>query len=331
MRLFLIGLLAGILSVIGLPATAQNTPRDGGEFTITVLSTALADATAGSGGLISTHGEWGFSALIEAGDRKILYDTGFDPDLVFENAEKLGLDLSGVTDVVLSHNHVDHSGGLLALRERLMQINPEAMSRLHVASGMLATRRMASVPGQESNTAIPIIAAYEELGGTVIVHDGPVELAPGIWLTGPVPRVHEERHWSPAVEVMWDSEFVPDFVPEDMALVIETPGGLAVISGCGHAGIINIADHAMAFTGAPQVAAAIGGFHLVFSDDAMLAWTAAQFERIGLTHFIGAHCTGVHAVNRLAELTGLERDHAVLGAVGQRYSQDGISPGLIAR
>ena len=73
-------------------------------------------------------GEWGYSALVEVDGRKFLFDTGSNPDVVLKNAKTLGIDLSDVEDVVISHNHNDHTGGLIALRRELIKKNPRAMS-----------------------------------------------------------------------------------------------------------------------------------------------------------------------------------------------------------
>jgi glyoxylase-like metal-dependent hydrolase (beta-lactamase superfamily II) len=81
-------------------------------------------------------GEWGFAALVEIDGRRLLFDTGARPQTVLDNARELGIDLSGVTDVVLSHHHWDHTGGLLALREALSKKNPAALSRAHVGEGI---------------------------------------------------------------------------------------------------------------------------------------------------------------------------------------------------
>src|SRR5882724_7493560 len=77
---------------------------------ITILSTMLADRGVG---------EWGFAALVEADGRRLLFDAGYRPETVLENARELGIDLSTVTDVVLSHHHGDHTGGLVTLRREL--------------------------------------------------------------------------------------------------------------------------------------------------------------------------------------------------------------------
>ena len=103
---------------------------------ITILSTMLAD---------DGIGEWGFSALIEADGRKILFDTGAHPNTVLDNAKDLKIDLSDVQDVVLSHFHDDHTTGLMPLRTELSKKNPSALSRVHVAKGIFLERRGNSV------------------------------------------------------------------------------------------------------------------------------------------------------------------------------------------
>ena len=89
---------------------------------VTVLSTMLA-GNPGAG-----IGEWGFAALLEADGQRLLIDTGERPDTVLRNAAELGIDLSGVSDVVLTHNHGDHTAGLLTLRRELSKKNPRALS-----------------------------------------------------------------------------------------------------------------------------------------------------------------------------------------------------------
>ena len=85
-------------------------------------------------------GEWGFSALVEADGKRVLYDTGGRPETVLNNARELGVDLAGVEDVILSHDHPDHTTGLVTLRRELMKTNPKALSKAHVARGIFLER-----------------------------------------------------------------------------------------------------------------------------------------------------------------------------------------------
>src|SRR5450432_1074917 len=225
---------------------------------ITILSTMLADAGIG---------EWGFSALVEAGGR---------PQTVLQNARELGVDLASVQEVILSHNHDDHVRGLMTLRQELMKTNPAALSRVHVAKGIFYSRPTKS--GGEDNEMIAIKKAYEATGGTFIVHDSAAEIFPGAWLTGPVPRVFPERNWSVTGQVRTPDGLVEDNIPEDQSLVLNTPRGLVVITGCGHAGVVNILTFARSTFPETPVHAIIGGLHLFPATDEQLDWTADKMK-----------------------------------------------------
>ena len=279
---------------------------------VTVLSTMLA-GNRGAG-----IGEWGFAALLEVDGQRLLIDTGERPDTVMKNASELGIDLSGVSDLVLTHNHGDHTSGLLSLRRELAKKNPRALSRVHVAKGIFFPRPGAG--GTEGNGLLPIKAAYEASGGVFIEHEGPAQLLPSVWFTGPVPRRYPERNWGAAGRVLTPGGLVEDTVPEDASVVIDTPQGLLLVSGCGHAGIINTIEHARTVVRAAPVFAAVGGFHLFAATDANLQWTAGKLREFGLEHLLGAHCTGIEAVYRLRELVGLTRKTGVIGAVGSSFT-----------
>jgi 7,8-dihydropterin-6-yl-methyl-4-(beta-D-ribofuranosyl)aminobenzene 5'-phosphate synthase len=286
---------------------------------ITVLSTMLADRGVG---------EWGFAALVEADGRRILFDTGAGPNTVLTNAKELGVRLDDVDEVVLSHHHDDHVGGLLALREAVRERAPRALSIVHVAAGMFEPRH---IDGREVNAMPEIRSAFEATGGSFVIHDGPAQLAPGVWLTGPVPRIHDERNWSGRRTIERDGRWVEDDLPEDMSLVLDTDRGLVVLAGCGHAGLVNTIAHARASIRGAPIHAAIGGFHLLDADDAKLAWTAEQLDAAGLARFYGGHCTGIEAVYRFRELLGLPRAASLVAAVGGTFTlADGIVPGALA-
>ena len=153
---------------------------------ITVLVTNVAgDPRLGDG-------EWGYSALVEVDGHKILYDTGASSDMVLNNAKALHIDLSAVEDVVLSHNHADHVGGLMTLRRELAKANPRAMSRVHVGARIFEPRL--NDAGDDHNGLRLIKAEYLATGGVFIIHDKPTELYPGVRLTGPVPRPNVEKN-----------------------------------------------------------------------------------------------------------------------------------------
>jgi len=287
---------------------------------IVLLSTMLADRGIG---------EWGFAALVEVDGRRLLFDTGGRPETVLSNAREMGIDLSDVTDVVLSHNHSDHTTGLLPMRRALAAKNPAALSRVHVGRGIFWSRP--SAEGEE-NHVLKVRGELEAAGVRFVEHEGPAEVLPGVWLTGPVPRIHPERNWTTRGRVRTPEGLVEDTIPEDQSLVFDTARGLVLLSGCGHAGIANTVEYARKVVRPAALHAAIGGFHLFPLDDQRLDWTADRLRDAGIENLVGAHCTGIEAVYRLRARLGLSRERAVVGAVGASFELGkGIDPLDLAR
>jgi 7,8-dihydropterin-6-yl-methyl-4-(beta-D-ribofuranosyl)aminobenzene 5'-phosphate synthase len=291
---------------------------------ITVLVTNLA------GDPHEGDGEWGYSALVEMDGRKILYDTGSSADMVLRNAKALKIDLSDVEEVVLSHNHYDHVGGLMALRRELAKINPRAVSRVHVGAGIFEPRL--NDAGEDQNGLRLIKSEYLATGGVFIVHDKPTELFPGMWLTGPVPRPNTEKNWTPGLSRATTQGRVEDNVPEDSALVFDADQGIVILTGCAHAGVVNITEYARSIVGARPIVAVIGGLHLFAASDQTLAWTGAKLKSYGVQSLLAGHCTGIEATYRLRELIGLARKTAVVSAVGSSFTLGpGINPRRLAQ
>jgi 7,8-dihydropterin-6-yl-methyl-4-(beta-D-ribofuranosyl)aminobenzene 5'-phosphate synthase len=280
---------------------------------IKILSTMLADDDG--------IGEWGFAALVVVDGHRILFDTGARPDTVAINLRDLKVNLNDVPDVILSHNHKDHTGGLMTLRKG----NPASLARVHVGQGIFLDRG--------SNWMQSVKKDYEATGGKVVVYDAPTELFPGVWLTGPIPRTFPERNWSgTGMFTMPDGSKREDNIPEDMSLVFDTDRGLVVLAGCAHAGIINILDYSRKKVREAPVHAMIGGFHLFAADDEKLKWTAGKLREFGVQNIMGAHCTGIESTIRLRELTGLSRKTAAVAAVGASFKLgEEIHPGNISR
>lgn len=319
-----------VLLVSGASARAGRAqPSRPAQVKVTVLSTMLV-GTPNAG-----TGEWGFAAVLEVDRRRLLIDTGVRPETVLRNAEELGVDLASITDVVITHNHADHTGGLLTLRRQLATRSPQALSRVHVPKGIFYPRP--GRDGREGNGLLPLKAPYEATGGTFVEHAGPAQLLPGVTLLGPVPRVHPERNWGsplggPTSRVQTPDGLVEDIVPEDTSVVVDTPEGLVLISGCGHSGIVNAMEFARRAVRAAPVIAAIGGFHLFAASDETLAWTADRMRAFGVRHLLGAHCTGIEAVYRLRDALGLTRQTAAVAGVGATYTYgSGLDATILAR
>jgi 7,8-dihydropterin-6-yl-methyl-4-(beta-D-ribofuranosyl)aminobenzene 5'-phosphate synthase len=325
-------LAAATCLLLASAAAEQDEAARVSDLKITVLSTMLTE--------FQGVGEWGFAALIEADGHTVLFDTGERPDTVLKNAKELGIDLSTVDTVILSHNHFDHTGGLVTLRRELKAQNGAAVQRTHVGKGIFlprvldpeAVKKLPPIPKELFVSALDVRDQYEALGGHVIVHDAPYELYPGMWITGPIPRVHPEKNWTPFMRIQQGDELIEDNIPEDQALVLNTPHGLVIVVGCGHAGAVNTMEHARSITNGTPIHAVLGGLHLMNATDETLDWTGTTMRQFGVKHLVGAHCTGINSVNALREAASLERSTAVVGAVGSTYTlAEGIQPGVLTR
>ena len=310
--------------VTAVPVAAQSSDPPVSAMKVTVLSTMLV------GNAREGVGEWGFAAVLEADGRRWLIDTGARPETVLHNAAEMKVDLSTITDLVITHNHDDHTGGLLTLRREMAKKNPRALSRAWVATGIFTSRL--DRQGREAGGLLPIKAEYEKLGGTFVEYDAPTRLAPGVWMTGPVTRTYPEKNWSVSGQLQTPSGPIEDNVPEDSSIVIQTAQGLVVLSGCGHAGIVNTIEFAQKRVQNAPVHAAIGGFHLFAASDETLAWTASKLKEARVQYFLGAHCTGIEAVFRIRQALGLPRKQALVGAVGASFTLGaGIDPKALAQ
>ncbi len=275
-------------------------------------------------------GEWGFAALVEFDGRKILFDTGARPETVWTNATEMDIDLSGVTEVFISHSHADHTGGLMTLRKNLASKNPKALSAAHIGDGAFFPR-----PDNPEFTHFltKLKTDYEVSGGHFQTYKSAAEIYPGVWITGPVPRNNDERNWSGSGKVARaNGQVTEDNVPEDQSLVFNTKDGIVIISGCGHAGVVNTMEYARKLVGPQPIAALIGGFHLFNLSDEKISWTTDKMKAYNVGTVFGAHCTGINAMFAIQKNLPLDRAHAVVGAVGASYELGkGISPGDVAR
>ncbi|NDH42089.1 MAG: MBL fold metallo-hydrolase, partial [Gammaproteobacteria bacterium] len=233
-------------------------------YQVTVLATNISDY----GGL----GEWSFAALFESDQDAVLFDTGFKEDTVLHNVLHLGVDLSQVEKVVLSHFHSDHTGGLLILREHFRPANESALSQVYVAAGFFdqrVTETGVEVGPGDFAIAQDFRAAAEALGIRFIEVDEPTEIAPKLWLTGPVPRVEEHYNGPSGLFINRDGTSIPDIITDDQSLGYLTDKGWLMTSGCGHSGLINTGKVLQSIKDEP-IYSIVGGFHLWQADSETL-------------------------------------------------------------
>jgi 7,8-dihydropterin-6-yl-methyl-4-(beta-D-ribofuranosyl)aminobenzene 5'-phosphate synthase len=318
--------IAACLATFGLQNVAVGKDAAGhrvGALKITVLVTNLAGDPHEGGG------EWGYSAFVEVDGHKIVYDTGASPNVAFANAKLLKVNLSDVEEVILSHNHWDHVGGLMSLRNELKTGNPKALSRAHVGARIFEPRL--NDAGDDQNGLRAIRAEYIAGGGEFVVHDKPTEIFPGVWFTGPVPRNNPEKNWTPGLSLKTSGGLVEDNVPEDSALIFDTAEGIVILTGCAHAGIVNITQYARSLLGNKPIVAIVGGLHLFAASDQTVDWTATTLKSYDVANLLAGHCSGLEATYKLRQVLGLTRKTAVVSAVGSSYTLGkGIDPRKLA-
>ena len=284
------------------------------DFKITILSTMLSD----------THiGEWGFSALVEVDGEKILFDTGSRPNTVFQNAIELNIDLRNIKNVYLSHNHKDHTGGLLFLKTKY----PNSFVNAHVGEGIFYSR-----PNKNGGDHYLLKNKSDLIqeGVKFIFHKQPNQIIPKVWTTGQIPRKYDEKNWSQLGKMIdQNGNIQEDIIPEDQSLFFDTKKGIVLISGCGHAGIINTLEYVSKIFPNRPIYKILGGFHLLKLDAEKLKWTADKMKSFGVNYFVGAHCTGINSTYMLREFMNSTKNRVLIGSVGTFITPNGIIPGYM--
>lgn len=237
--------------------------------------------------------EWGFSAWIEHGDARILFDTGFS-DVYRRNAAFAGIDLDTADVVALSHFHSDHTRGLLShpftARKRLV-MHPRLMSAL---LGPFNPPPKKGVPHDYGDIEARIRADFE-----IVTSREPTEIAPGAFFLGEIPRVNDFERGT----------YYEDPMPDDTALAFRTEGGAVVVTGCSHSGICNICEHAKTVTG-QRLRGVIGGFHLIHAEKPAIEETIAYFEAEAPDLLLPVHCVEFDIQARMQSIFGYRRPGA---------------------
>jgi 7,8-dihydropterin-6-yl-methyl-4-(beta-D-ribofuranosyl)aminobenzene 5'-phosphate synthase len=237
------------------------------------------------------------------------------------NFSRLGLDAGDIEVVVLSHGHFDHAGGLSGLAKL------RGRSGLPLAVHPLVwTKRRFALPDQPA-WELPTLSrsALEAEGLEVIERRQPSLLLDGsVLITGEVDRTTDFERGMPNHEAWRDGRWEPDpTILDEQALVVHVRGrGLVVLTGCGHAGAVNIARHALRLTGVDRLHALLGGFHLTGAAfEPIIEPTVAAFADMAPDVLVPAHCTGWKAQHRLAATLP---DAFVPNAVGTSFVMAGV-------
>jgi len=278
-----------------MTSAAMNVGAEPPKVQITVLYDAFGRDP-------SMQKDWGYSALVEYGERRILFDTGNNPDVFAHNAMAKNIDLSNLDLVVMSHRHGDHMGGLTYLLRKNPKVRIYAPKEPFGVYGadLPSTfyRKDPSVPAEQRyySGAPPEIMRFGSAwpGANFELVDKTTEITPGIHLIALVsdkPGTLELR---------------------ELSLAIETPQGMVIVVGCSHPGIDKIVEAVSAIN--PRIHLIVGGFHLVVAKDPEIDQVVtALHDRFHVDYIAPGHCTGEPAFAALKRAFGDRYLYAGLG------------------
>ncbi len=241
-------------------------------------------------------------------ERTVLFDAGPDPYALIRNGGHLKLDFERVDAIVLSHGHFDHSEGLLTAAKMIRSGNKKRRIPLHVHPGAFVKRALrlsdgTLLPLQD----VPSRQALQSAGMDLIESDNPEEIIGGsFFLTGEIPRRSFERGLVNQVRLNEAGEWEPDPLCMDERFMIANVNGkgLAIFTGCSHAGVINICNHARELFPDIPLYALVGGLHLVHPNEDLIGETIDELKKFGLKVIIPGHCTGWRAIHSLINAFG---------------------------
>jgi 7,8-dihydropterin-6-yl-methyl-4-(beta-D-ribofuranosyl)aminobenzene 5'-phosphate synthase len=289
----LVGGLVALGSLLGgsPPAHAQASAAQ-----ITVLYDAFGNDSA-------MTKDWGFSALIEYGGKRILFDTGNNADTFAHNVEAKGIDLTKLDFAVVSHRHGDHTSGL----NHLLKVNPAVKIYAPQENfGVFGT----ALPGtfyRRNETLSPDMRYFDGRPPETLHFGSPWPRANFSWVT-------KTAEVAPGFHlILLNGTWGVDLEVREISLAIDTPDGIVLIVGCSHPTIEKIVEAAKSTTNKP-IHLVLGGTHLLPASDAQIRSIALSLrDNLNVRFIAPAHCTGEPAFAILKESFGDRYVYAGLG------------------
>jgi 7,8-dihydropterin-6-yl-methyl-4-(beta-D-ribofuranosyl)aminobenzene 5'-phosphate synthase len=236
-----------------------------------------------------TAAEHGLSYLIEHDGKKLLFDTG-QSDLFLKNAYAMGIDITEIDMIILSHGHFDHGNGLEHLSGGFLVCHPGCFVKRY---------------RKKDNSYIGLKNTKDEISGkfNLILAEKPYKICDNIFFSGEIPRVTGfESQSTPFVF----ENGAPDLVIDDSAIGFLLKEGLFVVTGCGHSGIVNTLEHMKKITGTDKIYGIMGGFHLK-EIDRQTRETIHYLKYNNIQHVYPSHCTGLPVLSLFLKTFDVEQ------------------------
>ncbi len=269
---------------------------------------------------------WGLSLVlrVKSGDQShgLLFDSGPEGATVERNGDRLGIDFSTIEEVVLSHGHWDHVGGMTSALKLIHQANGGKKVPVHVNEEMFVVRGMEVGEKILPFEPVPSPAEMEAAGGDIVLNPNPhTVLDDMFYVSGEIPRVTPYEVGLPASHVQkTDLGWEPDrLITDERYVAIHVRGkGIIVFTACSHAGVVNVLKDARNVFDPLPIYGVMGGFHLSGATmEKIIPDTVGDLRQFDLQEIVPGHCTGWRAVHKLIDVFGEGR--VVPSAVGQSH------------
>ncbi len=270
-----------------------------------ILSVLCDNMAAMKEGIRAEHG---FSAFLEWGDRKVLFDTG-QSDIFWHNAEVMGCDVESAQKVLVSHGHYDHTGGL----GRLARPNRAVTVIAHPA--VFTPRYKKQKDGSMKYIGCPYSRDFLESRGLRFSFvESRVEVVDDVFFVCGIPQTTDFEKGDPLLMVKnREGEFEPDPFLDDAAMYARTPEGLVIVLGCSHRGVINILRYILTLEGDVPILTIIGGTHLSRSSREQREETIDALRALNPRMVGVSHCTGTEATDAMRHVFGQRFFRAMAG------------------
>lgn len=248
----------------------------------------------GNVGAIAEHG---WAVFIETDQGNFLFDTGQGKSIV-NNTQYFNKDLSTIKGIIISHHHIDHTGGLLNVLEQIDKVKVYSHPDLFKNSYVIDE-------GKQRNIGIPFRREILESRGAQFKFNNSFrEIVPDLMLSGEIPRLTEFEKGSKKFLLKTKEGYTQDLIFDDQTLIVNTEKGLIIILGCSHSGIINIINHIIDKTGQNHIRTIIGGTHLGPASEETKEKTIQALKKFDIEKIGVSHCTGLETSMRLFQEFG---------------------------